>query len=300
MLEALGEEARLDSDSLALKSYLYRRIGRFDDAYLTMLAAQKLAPRSVSIGTSLVGMAIISDNCDAAKGHLADALSLTPDPIEVLWVAAHYELECTGGAARASEWLADADLRSAAANVLWTARNAAQMQRDFQRAYELTLIPLPGASPAMPILDQLTQYNLLIHMGELDRAADKLTAVGEQLAALDRDGTQNQDGRFAQAMAWYSARRGDVEATIRWDEETIRRFMEEWKGDRYWLSYDRLSRADSLATVGLHKDAIRQLRTMLEEPGGFGFRFVDAWPAFDVLQDHPEYIALRERFADAR
>jgi tetratricopeptide (TPR) repeat protein len=296
----LGEEARLDSDSLALKSYLYRRIGRFDDAYLTMLAAQKLAPRSVSIVIALVQMAITSDNCDAAKRHLADALSLTADSIRVLTEAAHYELECTGDATRASEWLADADLRSVSAYVLWTARNAAAMQRDFQRAYELTLIPEPGASPALPILDQLLQYDLLIHMGELDRAADKLTAAGEQLAALDRDGTQNQDGRFAQAMAGHSARRGDVEATLRWDEETNRRFRVERKGDRYWLADGRMFRADNLATVGLHKEAIRQLRTMLEEPGGFGFRFVDAWPAFDVLKDHPEYLALRERFADAR
>jgi len=61
-----------------------------------------------------------------------------------------------------------------------------------------------------------------------------------------------------------------------------------------------LIRANNLATVGLHEEAIRQLQTMLEEPGGWGLRFVDAWPAFDLLKDHPECIALRERFADAR
>lgn len=39
---------------------------------------------------------------------------------------------------------------------------------------------------------------------------------------------------------------------------------------------------------------------MFEEPGGNGFRYVDAWPKFDALKDNPDYIELRERFADAR
>jgi hypothetical protein len=39
---------------------------------------------------------------------------------------------------------------------------------------------------------------------------------------------------------------------------------------------------------------------MFEEPGGHGFRFVDAWPDFDSLRDDPGYVELRTRFGDAR
>ena len=55
-----------------------------------------------------------------------------------------------------------------------------------------------------------------------------------------------------------------------------------------------------VAYVGLHEEAIEELRGMFDEPGGHGFRYVDADPVFDVLKDHPGYIELRERYADAR
>ena len=55
-----------------------------------------------------------------------------------------------------------------------------------------------------------------------------------------------------------------------------------------------------LTHAGLYDAAIGELRVMFEEPGGRGFRYVDARPAFDVLKDHPDYAKLRERFGDAR
>ena len=56
----------------------------------------------------------------------------------------------------------------------------------------------------------------------------------------------------------------------------------------------------NLARVELHEEAIAELRVMFEEPGGHGFRYVDAWPEFDALKNHPGYIELRQRFEDAR
>ena len=53
-----------------------------------------------------------------------------------------------------------------------------------------------------------------------------------------------------------------------------------------------------LADVGLHDDAIRELKATLEQPGGRRFPFIDATPSFDVLKEHPGYIELRERFGD--
>ena len=52
--------------------------------------------------------------------------------------------------------------------------------------------------------------------------------------------------------------------------------------------------------AGLDDDALAELRVMLEEPGGRGFRFIDAWPDFDGLKNNPGYLELREQFGDVR
>jgi hypothetical protein len=45
-----------------------------------------------------------------------------------------------------------------------------------------------------------------------------------------------------------------------------------------------------LAGAGLNEEAITELRVMFEEPGGYGFPRVDAWPDFDGLGDDPRYL----------
>ncbi len=94
--------------------------------------------------------------------------------------------------------------------------------------------------------------------------------------------------------------RGDGEATRRWVEEHRQRFRKEYKGDRAAEAHNHFFYAFNLAVAGLHDEAIAELRVMFEEPGGFGFRFVDAFPDFDAMRDHPGYIELRERFGEAR
>ena len=94
--------------------------------------------------------------------------------------------------------------------------------------------------------------------------------------------------------------RGDGEATRRWVEEHRQRFRKEDKGDRSAEADIHRNYALNLSHAGLHDEAIAELRLMFEEPGGSGFRYVDAYPAFDALKDHPGYIELRERFGDRR
>jgi hypothetical protein len=52
----------------------------------------------------------------------------------------------------------------------------------------------------------------------------------------------------------------------------------------------------NFARAGLQDEAIEELGQMLERPGGHRFPYVDNIRAFEVLQDHPVYIALREQF----
>ncbi len=297
-LEALGKRAALDADSLTLKAWLLRRVGRFEDAYRTMLEAQQLEPRSSRIGGSLINLAYQSNDCESAGRHARAALSLAPDSDDVRIYVANYELECTGNAHRASELLQDSDF--VGAGHLWTARNAAISGRDYERALELSMIREPGAGPVNPIRDQLFESLALRYLGRDEDAAAILDAVADALAALEREGVHDRGEEYARAMSWYHSMRGDGEATRRWVEEHRQRFRKENKGDRALEANNHLIYAFNLAGAGLHDEAIAELRVMFEEPGGLGFRYVDANPAFDALRDHPGYIELRERFGEAR
>ncbi len=298
-LEALGKRAALDADSLTLKAWLLRRVGRFEDAYRTMLEAQQLEPRSSRIGGSLITLAYQSNDCESAGRHARAALSLAPDSDDdVRKSVANYELECTGNAHRASELLQDSEFIGA--RHLWTARNAAMSGRDYERALELSMIREPGPGPVNPIRDQLYESVALRHLGRDEDAAAILDAVADALAALEREGVHDRGEEYARAMSWYHSMRGDGEATRRWVEEHRQRFRKEYKGDRWNEANNHLIYAFFLTGAGLHDEAIAELRVMFEEPGGSGFRYVDAFPDFDVLRGHPGYIELRERFGDRR
>ncbi len=298
-LEALGKRAALDADSLTLKAWLLRRVGRFEDAYRTMLEAQQLEPRSSRITQSLINLAYQSNDCESAGRHARAALSLAPDSDDdVRTSVANYELECTGNAHRASELLQDSEF--VGAEHLWAARNAAMSGRDYERALELSMIREPGPGPVNPIRDQLYESVALRHLGRDEDAAAILDAVADALAALEREGVHDRGAAYAGAMSWYHSMRGDGEATRRWVEEHRQRFRKENKGDRAAEADTHLIYAFNLAGAGLHDEAIAELRVNFEEPGGFGYRYVDANPTFDALRDHPGYIELRERFGDRR
>jgi TolB-like protein/Flp pilus assembly protein TadD len=299
-LEAIGEQTSLDAESLKVMAFLYRRLGRFDDAYEALLAARQLDPRSVAITDSLVNTAVFRDDCDAAGQHARSSLSIAPNLPDTRTQVADYELECTGDARRASELLRDVDYE--ADWHLWTARFAALIERDYERALALAEIPLPQRQrdPFAPLVSQLWRSWMLRLLGRDDESAGVLDAVAESLAAGEVKGDHLDSAGYAWVMSLYHSMRGDAEATQHWIAEHKRRFREESKGDRMREAFNHFDYALFLTHAGLYDAAIGELRVMFEEPGGRGFRYVDARPAFDVLKDHPDYAELRERFGDAR
>jgi TolB-like protein/Flp pilus assembly protein TadD len=299
-LEAIGERTALDAESLTVKAWLYKRLGRFDDAYEALLAAQQLDPRSTAIMGSLVDMAIMRDDCDAAGKHARTSLSIAPNLPDVISQVAVYELECKGDAGRASELLRDVDYESDWH--LWTARFAALIGRDYEWALALAGIPMPQRQrdPFASIGDQLWRSWVLRLLDRDDESTAVLDDVAESLAAVEIEGDHLGSAGCALVTSWYHAMRGDAEATQHWIAEHKRRFREESKGDRMREAYNHFDYAFNLTHAGLYDAAIGELRVMFEEPGGRGFLYVDARPAFDVLKDHPDYAKLRERFGDAR
>jgi TolB-like protein len=299
-LEAIGEQATLDAESLTVKAWLYRRLGRFDDAYEALLAAQQLDPRSGAIVEALVSIATLRDDCDAAGRHARIALSIAANVADTLTHVAEYELECTGDAGRASDLLRGVDYE--VDWHLWIAREAALAERDFERALALAAVPLSqvDAFPLDPIFDQLYRSWVLRLLGRDDESATALDVVAERLAVVEAEGELVGSEQYASARRFYHSMRGDAEATQHWVAEHKRRFREEAKGDRFSESQNHGYYAADLAAAGLHEAAIEELRIMFEEPGGNRFPRVDARPVFDVLKDHPGYAELRERFGDGR
>ena len=223
-----------------------------------------------------------------------------PDSADLRTHAANYELECTGDTHRASELLREVQFETEQSWVLWTARDAAISARDYERMLELSMIREPGLNPVNPITDQLFESQALRYLGRDEDAAATLDTVADSLGAMEREGVHDRDAAFAWAMSWYHSMRGDAAATRHWVEEDRKRFRKEDKGDRSDEANNHLGYAFDLAGAGLHDEAIAELRVMFEEPGGFGFRYVHAFPVFDALRDHPGYIELRERFGDKR
>jgi tetratricopeptide (TPR) repeat protein len=299
-LEAIGKTASLSVDTLLLTAWLQRRLGRFDDSYEALLSAQQLDPRSADVADSLVAAAVLTDDCDAAARHARTAFSLAPNRPDTRTHLAEYELECTGDAGRAGELLSDIDYE--ADWHLWIAREAAIVARDFERALVLADIPLPQVQGFAldPVFDQLFRAVVLRFLHRGDESAAILDAVAERLADVATDDELAGSQQYSAAKVWYHSMRGDAEATRHWVEEDKRRFAMETKGDRFWGSQRHIEYAEYLANAGLHDAAIEELRVMFEEPGGHRFRRADARPALAVLKDHPGYIELRERFADAR
>jgi len=293
-LEALEARSPLSASALMLKAYLLRRLGRIGESYRTALEAQTLDPRSVSTTEYLIYAAYENDDCAAAEQHVRAALALAPQQPAVRVQVANYELECTGDADRASELLADVDFQAADSFVLWTAREAAQLQRDGERMLELADMPRPGDDPFNDVFDQLSRSVALEQLGRDEEVKATLDRVAERLAELEQ-GNEGQGEAYAGARAWYNAMRGDADETRDWVEEHRRRFRQEQKGDKAEETYNHLGYARNLASVGLREEAIAELRVMLEEPGGHRFPFVDADPVFDSLKDHPDYIELRQR-----
>jgi hypothetical protein len=224
---------------------------------------------------------------------------LAPEAGFVRTYVANYELECTGDAERASELLADVDLRTADPWALWTARYAALMQRDGERALELSEIAQPGEDPFNDVFARLWRA---VALSLLDREEELTATLDQVLARLVEleQSTQRERAAYAAARKWYHALRGDPDETQFWVVEHRRRFAKEEKGDKAEEATNRLGYAADLTVAGLYDEAIVELRVMLEEPGGHGFRYVDALPVFDSIRKHTGYIELRERFRDAR
>lgn len=295
VLEGLGDRAAGSNYALSLKAYLNRRLGHFEEGYRLLLSVARLEPRNPRAYVDLVHFAIQLNDCAAARDHAATLLLLDPASPSARVRAAQVALECDGDAARAVVLLQDVDLTQV--GDIPFIFNAALNAGD--GAFFLQLIETFSQNE-VTLIDIYEQLSLFAFHTWLEPDPAAAAAVLDRIAALiestEKDDAAARTADFAAIMQAYSAARGDAGATRYWIEEHWRRYRAEAKGDVSDEGIVRFDNAWDLAFVGLHDAAVDELRVMLEQPGGYLFRFVDTTPVFDVLKNNPGYLELAARF----
>ena len=148
------------------------------------------------------------------------------------------------------------------------------------------------------MVPKLALATLLTYEGREQDATAILDDVGESLPEIEARLPQSR--LAATALYMYHSLRGDPAATRHWVEVHREKEARETKGDRYVIALQSFEYAEALANAGLDDEAIAELRTMLEAPGGRSFVMVDAHPAFERLKGSPGYESLRAAYGGGR
>lgn len=295
-LEALERRQALDSSALLLRAYIVRRLGDFEAAYQSALAAQRLDPRNIQVETQLIGMAWDLDECDAANIHARAAEALAPDTLEVRSSVAIMELQCNGNTQRANELMKGAEY-----NGFWqvlVAQTAAYADRDWEAALEVAQYPLPQLGPLWELSQMLDRVRALKHLNREEEAMTELNSAREALEVLAEDKFISQSHLFAMTRSGYYALTKDQAATREWIAESKRRVETLMKGDVSLQASLHRFYAEIFVLAGLYPEAIEELRLNFASPGGDRFLLIDALPDFDVLKNEPGYVELKQQYGN--
>jgi TolB-like protein len=295
-IEALEQRGALTAKALEMRGKALRRAGRFDDAYSVFLQAARLDPRSSVHESNLLLTARFLGDCGRAGLHAAGLLALTPDDANARAEAADYELNCNLNTTRARE-LVDGyeaeDLDS-----LWVARNAAAVDRNWDRLMELFELELPFQSWwGDPLYGQLVKaFILQERIGRSDEARAVLDAVGYLLDSNEPDDTEEQQISVIMLRLFYSALRRDEAETRRWAGQLAP--IVERAGD--WDPVSRDAWLQGLlflyASSDLNDEAIQVMGEYFAAPHTLTFRHLEEHPAFDNIRDQPGYAALQQKY----
>jgi TolB-like protein len=282
-----------------LKPGMLESVGRYQEAYAHLQQARKLAPRDPSVLLVLTHYAWLNDDCTAAEEYTDTLQELAPDWPPARVKLAEYEIECNGNTSLANEIYKKMDI--ADIGNWFFAYIAALHVRDAQWALTLVEWDDPMPWPFDEVWDELNTAQVSRYLlGDEDSVAIALNRAETLLQEFKSKPKQEKSSNFALTSAYFHSLKGDAQAAADWLVRYVQRYEVESKGDVAEISSNRLASALVLAQAGLHDEAVEELRTMLEEPGGYRFPVVDGLPIFEVLETHPEYAALRKRFGHSR
>jgi tetratricopeptide (TPR) repeat protein len=290
-LENLGTRADGDARAVELKGYLYRRLGRYPEAYRELATAQTLDPKNTSRVDDLVNLAIWIGDCDAAEQHASDALDMAPNDASAVFAFVDYELECRDNYDRSRALAGSVDLTPV--YHVWSARLLAFFSHDLQRMLELALMD-PEPPDTYDWLFNLSHRAwVLRYVGRTEEAEQVLDEMADALDGRSETGAWSDDPDYAALMMELASMRGDKAATLRWFDTFIALRFPADKFDHWTFAASAPYWAWSFVDTGLYDEAVALLGEMLERPGGHTWRYIDAMPCFEVLDDHPGFQELR-------
>jgi TolB-like protein/tetratricopeptide (TPR) repeat protein len=295
-LENLGTRADGDVKTMALKGYLYRRLGRYEEAYRELLQAYSLDPKDLDSAANLVYLALWTGNCDAAKRHAEDFLKMSSNHGFAIFAFVEFELECRNNYDRSLALVRSVELMTE--NQVWVARVLAYFVDDRERMLELARLN-PSPPGTYDWLSHLAHRAwVLRYLGQPEEAEQVLDELGEALAERGQSASSSDNPDYALSMMNLASMRRDQAATLRWFDTYLALGFPAEKSDHWLYSGMAPYWAWTLADTGLYDEAVALLREMLQSPGGHTWRFVDAMPCFDVLDDHPGFRELRATYGN--
>ena len=294
-IEALEGLGALTTEAWEMRGKALRRAGRFDEAYDAFVEAARLDPRSWNQQSNLLLTSQFLGDCVRAGIHAAAMFALAPDDTFVRSSVAEYELHCNLDTSRARELVAGYEARNG--NALWVARDAAAIDRDWDRMMDL--FELDEAFQSWwgdPLFNRLVKAFLFQRAGRTDEADAQLLAVKQALDSNEPDETEQQQVGVKILRLFYHSLSGDTQKTEMWAREVahIAGRADDWDpvSRDGWLRFLLFIYASS----GLTDAAIGVLEQYLAGPHTMTFRYMDAHLAFDDIREHPGYAALREKY----
>jgi len=265
------------------RGYLLRRLGRLDEAADVLLDALLVAPNDISLTRETADTLAASGRCPAARDIMARALARAPSDSGVLLSAALAQMHCRADLSKAAELARRIDVTTI--YQLWYVVRILANAGDFAGAVDALANQqdrwADDSVNALYVANQLTW---------LYRASGQ-----QDLARASLESALSITGRVASTGVWSllekaftAALQGDSEAALRLGREALAGLP-----DDRWVAAEFYYRAAiAYAVAGAGDDALDEIGTMLQQPGGGVITLLSADPYLAPLHADPRFTTL--------
>jgi TolB-like protein len=271
---------------IALRGFLLRRLGRFDESADALILAQAADPRSSGFHRELIGTLWFAGRCSEALDWVARAVALFPEHGGIRRSTAWAILTCTGDLQRTRENLDFVETTSLTELNLDV--QLLVLADDREAAIDL-LLTSPASLTADPITRLLVAnrlFRLYSWRGDDAAAADVLVDADAAAAGLT-----TEHSFVLGELAALAAAHGDAGRT----RELIARAEAVLPDDALGVTYRRIQYASVLAEIGDISSAVDQLERANQEGWRISRTHLEREPAFDPLRGDPRFQALLNR-----
>ena len=287
-IERAREFAPGDSEMLALKGFVLRRMGRFEEAAATLAAAHAGDPRNTVVLLDWAHLRLRAGQVVEARSLLERAKAVYPDNPFLADIQAALALETEGDFATASALLsATVPLDITSAWLRWWVPMAEGRIDDALAASDLGVFARSGAETTYFDADVLR--GLVYHrQGEREAARREFAAAHARLEAELRG--NERDPRLLKALCVTLGGLGELAAAQATCADAGRLAIPDaYTGDEYMLAL-------GLTLAGDSDGALVLLERLFAKPAGWYVLRLDLDPLFAPLHDDPRFVAMVARY----